>query len=110
MSTWQIGDVRVTRVVELEGPVPGEFFFEGYDAAAVLAHEWLRPHFVLDDGRLLGTIQALLVESDGRRIVVDTCVGNDKVRANPLWNRMQTGFLSQLEDAGFPADSIDTVI
>jgi hypothetical protein len=48
MQRWQIGDVRVTRIVESEGPVPPAFPFAAPDAAAVGAHAaWLAPHVIL---------------------------------------------------------------
>ena len=44
------------------------------------------------------------------RIAVDTCVGNDKMRANPGWHNLQLPFLADLAAAGFPAESIDVVV
>ncbi len=110
MNRWRIGDVRVCRVVELEGPVPASFFFAGGSPEQVRRHAWLKPHFATPDDRLLASVHALVIESEGRRILVDTCVGNDKVRSNPIWHRMQSRFLEDLAGAGFPAESIDTVV
>jgi glyoxylase-like metal-dependent hydrolase (beta-lactamase superfamily II) len=73
-------------------------------------HAWLAPRFVTPDGRLRLLIQALVVESQGRRIVVDTCVGNDKDRTLPPLHRLSTSFLDDLKAAGFPRESIDTVV
>jgi glyoxylase-like metal-dependent hydrolase (beta-lactamase superfamily II) len=42
--------------------------------------------------------------------VVDTCVGNDKNVPFGNWSGMQTSFLCDLETAGFPTESIDTVL
>jgi glyoxylase-like metal-dependent hydrolase (beta-lactamase superfamily II) len=110
MTAFQVGDVKITRIVEMESPTRGDFLFENATRGGILAHEWLRPHFAFDDGKLKICIQALVVESCGRRIVVDTCVGNDKLRSNPQFNRLRGSFLSDLEAAGFPVESIDTVI
>jgi glyoxylase-like metal-dependent hydrolase (beta-lactamase superfamily II) len=41
---------------------------------------------------------------------VDTCIGNDKERRIPPWNKRQGPFLTQLQEAGYAPDSIDTVI
>jgi len=41
----------------------------------VQVHRWLRPHFAHADGRLFASIHCFVIESEGRRIVVDTCVG-----------------------------------
>jgi len=46
-----------------------------------------------------------------KRIIVDTCVGNDKVRpAFPDWNKMQLPFLTDLGKAGYSCESIDHVL
>ena len=59
--------------------------------------------FVDDDGYLLQRIQCLVVDVDGVRIAVDTCVGNDKERANPGWAHQQLPFLDDMTAAGFAA-------
>jgi glyoxylase-like metal-dependent hydrolase (beta-lactamase superfamily II) len=110
MNTWQVGDVRITSVVELEAPIPGEVMIPDATAAAVLAHPWLVPEFATADGMLRLRIQLLVVESQGRRIAVDTCVGNDKDRTVEFFHHMQLPFLAQLEDAGFAPESFDTVV
>jgi glyoxylase-like metal-dependent hydrolase (beta-lactamase superfamily II) len=109
--TWTIGSVRITSVKEIELPIPGAGIVPEATPEALAPHAaWLRPHFVTEDGRLRLLVQALVVESRGRRIVVDTCVGNDKERTLPVFHHMQTGFLDDLAQAGFPRESIDTVV
>jgi glyoxylase-like metal-dependent hydrolase (beta-lactamase superfamily II) len=57
------------------------------------------------------SIHALVVETPTRRIVVDTGLGNDKEgRTVPTWNGRKTPFLETMTAAGFPPDSIDTVL
>ena len=109
--SWTVGSVRITSVKELELPLPGAAIVPEATPEALARHAaWLSPHFVTDDGRLRLLIQALVVESRGRRIVVDTCVGNDKERALPPLHQLNTSFLADLADAGFPRESIDTVV
>jgi glyoxylase-like metal-dependent hydrolase (beta-lactamase superfamily II) len=111
MQRWKIGDVTITRIVEMEIPTPGEFLFRDATAERLQPHAaWLRPQFMNDAGQLLCSVHALVVESGGRRIVVDTCIGNDKQRNNPAWTNLQLPFLRDLEAAGFPRDSIDNVL
>ena len=110
MLRWRIGDVTVTSVAEMELPIPGPLICAEATPEALAPYGWLRPHFADDDGNIVLRIQALIVESEGRRIAVDTCVGNDKARGMPFWDRMQTPFLSDLEAAGFPRDTIDAVV
>ena len=111
MKRWQVGRVRVTQVIEL-GPMPTspKFFFKDPPPDLVARHGWLKPHFANDDGKLLASIHCFVVESAGRRIVVDTCVGNDKKRSSPAWNALNGPFLQHLTDAGFAPKSIDTVL
>jgi len=110
MLRWKIGDVTITRVVESVNGDIGAMIFPDLTPAEVAEVAWLRPHFVDEAGRMMLSIHALLVESCGQRILVDTCVGNDKPRPLPEWN-MRTGpFLEDLAAAGGPADSIDTVL
>jgi glyoxylase-like metal-dependent hydrolase (beta-lactamase superfamily II) len=51
-----------------------------------------------------------MVEVAGRRVLVDPCVGNSKVRALPFWNMQQYPFLERFADAGFGTASVDTVV
>jgi glyoxylase-like metal-dependent hydrolase (beta-lactamase superfamily II) len=111
MTSWQVGSVKVTRVVEQGGaPVPATFLFQDVSPDHVRRHAWLRPHFANDEGKLFMSIHAFVVESQGRRIIVDTCVGNDKRRRRKAWNLLQGPFLESLATAGYPASSIDTVL
>ena len=57
------------------------------------------------------SIHSFVVETPERRIIVDTCLGNDKQgRRIPHWNDRDGPFLADLAAAGFPAESIDTVL
>lgn len=111
MNVWQIGQVKITQVVEA-GPSPTstKFLFKDPPADLVQQHGWLLPHFATAEGKLLMSVHAFVIESAGRTIVVDTCVGNDKPRQNPGWNRLQTDFLADLARAGFAPERIDTVL
>jgi glyoxylase-like metal-dependent hydrolase (beta-lactamase superfamily II) len=107
---WQIGDVRVSRVVEIEGASPGSFFFQDATPEKLLQHAWLKPNFLTDDGRLIASIHAFVIESQEKVIVVDTCVGNDKIRDVKAWNMRKGEFLEDMEEAGFPRERIDYVL
>ena len=110
VSRWTIGAVTIARVVEIEGPSPGTFLFAEATPERLLQHAWLKPHFLTEDGRSIGAIHAFIIESEGRRIVVDTCIGNDKPRTIPNWNLRQGRFLEDLAEAGFARERVDTVL
>ena len=64
MKSWQIGDVKVTRVLEQEAPLPPEGLIANIDANRLSEHEiWLKPHFMNDEGQIVLSIHALVVES-----------------------------------------------
>lgn len=111
MLRWQIGHVRITQVTE-SGPSPTspKFFFKDPPRDLVARHGWLKPHFANDDNRLLMSIHAFVIESEGKRIVVDTCIGNDKRRSFEGWNQLHGPFLQDMTAAGFAPDTIDTVL
>jgi glyoxylase-like metal-dependent hydrolase (beta-lactamase superfamily II) len=109
--SWRIGKVTVTKIVEMEVTGGSRFILPQATYEEILPIAWLRPHFADERGRLKMSIHALVVETPDRRIVVDTCLGNDKQgRRIPTWNNLQTPFLNDLAAAGYPRESIDTVL
>jgi glyoxylase-like metal-dependent hydrolase (beta-lactamase superfamily II) len=111
MQKWRIGRVTVTKIVELEVTGGSRFILPQATYDDILPISWLQPHFADERGRLKMSIHALAVETPDRRIVVDTCLGNDKQgRRIPTWNNLQGPFLADLAAAGYPRESVDTVL
>jgi glyoxylase-like metal-dependent hydrolase (beta-lactamase superfamily II) len=111
MQKWRIGKVTVTKIVELEVTGGSRFILPQATYDEILPIEWMQPHFADERGRLKMSIHALVVETPDRRIVVDTCLGNDKQgRRIPTWNNLQGPFLADLAAAGYPREAIDTVL
>jgi glyoxylase-like metal-dependent hydrolase (beta-lactamase superfamily II) len=110
MNQWRIGDIKITRIVELQVTGGSRFILPQATRDKIRAIDWMAPHFADADGRLIMSIHALIVETPDRRIMVDTCLGNDKVRAIPGWNMRHGPFLDDIAAAGYPRDSIDTVL
>src|ERR1700744_6482943 len=107
----KVGKVRITKVVELETVGSTKFILPLATNDEIRKLPWLIPHFATEEGRLKMSIHSLLVETPSRRIVVDTGLGNDKQgRGIPTWNNRQGPFLKTRTAAGFPPDSIDTVL
>ncbi len=93
--TWQIGNVKVTRVVEIE--LPGlQFILPDATPENCSQINWLFPHFVTPEGDPIAAVQTFIVESQGARIMVDTCIGNDKTLAIKPWCNRQGPFLQDL--------------
>jgi glyoxylase-like metal-dependent hydrolase (beta-lactamase superfamily II) len=108
---WNVGRVRITKIVELETIGSTRFILPLATNEEIRKLPWLIPRFASEEGRLKMSIHALVVETPSRRIVVDTGLGNDKEGRNvPTWNNRTTPFLETMTAAGFPPDSIDTVL
>ena len=98
---WTVGNVTVTKVVELEMAGGSRFLQPQATPEAVREIDWLVPHFADEAGKLRLSIHALIIETPERRILVDTCLGNDKQgRRIPHWNARQGNFLADLAAAG----------
>lgn len=110
MLQWQVGEVRITRILELEAIGGSRFILPQATPDVIREIGWLAPHFADETGRLKMSIHALVVETPSKRIIVDTCIGNDKDRDIPAWSNLQTDFLADLAKAGYARETIDTVL
>ena len=108
---WNVGRVKITKIVELETVGSTRFILPLATNEKIQKLPWLIPHFANEEGRLKMSIHSLVVETPTHRIIVDTGLGNDKQgRSVPTWNNRKDPFLDKLTAAGFPPDSIDTVL
>jgi glyoxylase-like metal-dependent hydrolase (beta-lactamase superfamily II) len=113
MITFAIGDVRLTRVVESEEPLldPAEIYPDSTPADIAANLDWLAPRFYeLTSKLLIITIQGFVIQSAGKTILVDTCVGDCKERRRNAFDRKEWNWLANLEKAGFRPDDIDVVV
>lgn len=109
MLSWQVGDVKITQIVELTTASLGPHLLPQATPEIMASVDWMSP-FVDERHRLILSMHTLVMESQGQTIMVDTCVGNDKPRTYPRWNLMQGDFLDKFANAGFSTDQIDTVL
>ena len=112
METWKIGDVEIHRVVDLLMDMPTAFLFpEGQPEELIPHHPWLMPHFLHADGQTMTvSVHTFVVRSGDATIVVDTCVGNDKERDAPNWNKRTSDFLERLSERGASREAVDMVL
>ncbi|MCT2586493.1 MBL fold metallo-hydrolase [Actinophytocola gossypii] len=114
MQRFQLGEVEVTKVVEWEGE---------FAPARVIVPEsppelwqdnasWLAPdHWRPDTDAYHGAVQTWVLRSEGRTILVDTGVGNDRNRPQvPLFDHLSSDFLGRLAEAGVRAEDVDVVV
>lgn len=84
MLGWQVGAVKITRIVELQIPIPynrASPFWAEATPEALRAIPWLYPNFVNEEDQLLLSIHALLVDAPGLPLVADTCIGSHRPRS-----------------------------
>ncbi|WP_410667544.1 MBL fold metallo-hydrolase [Amycolatopsis sp. cmx-4-68] len=113
MNEIKLGDVTVTRVEEQHGPVmPARDFFPDLPERAWQEHRAeLEPDFLGADDLVRSSMQTWLLRSEGRTILVDTAVGNDKSRpAVPAWDHLRLDYLDRLRAAGVRPEDVDLVV
>lgn len=112
MSTWQVGEVKITKITEMEQLWPGFAIIPEATPEAVLAHDWtLGPFADAETGRIALSFHAFCLELGDERIVVDTCAGNNKVRPDhEALADLDTDFLDRMIEAGFGPDDVTAVV
>jgi len=111
MKTWNIGNVKVTRIVELNNHVdPLAVLLKDGTPELMKKYQWLFPDFATPAGDMIISFQCFVVQTPKRNIMVDTCIGNGRWREHDVFVNMQTSFIEDITRAGCPPESIDTVI
>ena len=111
MKTWNIGNVKVTRIVELNNHVdPLAVLLKDGTPELMKKYQWLFPSFATPAGDMIISFQCFVVQTPKRNIMVDTCIGNGRWREHDVFVNMQTSFIEDITRAGCPPESIDTVL
>ncbi len=113
MISQMIGEVRVDRIVETQGPfAEASFLLPDFTPELIAQHrDWLVPRYYDDaQDRVIMSFHSLLLRTPRYNILVDTCVGNDKHRpARPGWHLQQSDWLSRLAVLQLAPEQIDYV-
>lgn len=113
MKTQIVGDLRIDRVVESEGPfVPYALLLPAATQELIDANaDWLKPRFVdPTDDRVIMGFCSFILRTPRHAILVDACSGNDKERPlRPNWHRQKHRFLESMAQAGTRPEEIDFV-
>lgn len=108
---WKIGDVEVARLVEVNAFEDNMWMLlEGATEEFVQQYKWLVPHFATPGGKMIISFQCFVLRSQGKSVMIDTCIGADRKREFDVFCNLQTTFLEDLEYAGFPRTSITDVL
>jgi len=109
----RIGAVEIRPVIEIEAlALPPQMFIEDFAPSDIDPHaHWLCPDFFdRDSGECFLSQHAWLIEANGKRILVDPCVGHRRNRpALPFYHMIDSPLLERLEALGAPPESIDYV-
>lgn len=107
---WRIGDITISKLEEVFYPeFPG--LLPGVTPELVRQVPWLAPHFVSPQGELTLSIHSLIVETPDAKLVVDTCIGNDRNR-DPYaeMSMLSTDYLGRMQALGYRPEDIDYVL
>jgi glyoxylase-like metal-dependent hydrolase (beta-lactamase superfamily II) len=107
-TQWKIGDVRITKVVEHELPVPLNGLLVDVAPEVIARNGHLVPDFMTADGVSKLSIHALVIDTGERRILVDTCVGNE--REGLVMPPLPSDLPAALAEVGYAVEDIDTVV
>ena len=106
-----IGDAQVFQIVEIQIGDPVRSLFPDARPDEVRKIGWLGYPYVNSDGTLNAVSQAFIVRIGDRIMGVDTCIGNDKQRAeSPDWSNLATDFLETLTAIGIDPAAVTDVI
>jgi glyoxylase-like metal-dependent hydrolase (beta-lactamase superfamily II) len=110
-AEWRVGRFRIRNLVETDASAAVQEIISQATPEAIAGIAWLTPHFADTQGKLKGVVQSFLVSDDVHRMVIDTCVGNDK-RREPLdaFDHLQTDFLGRLSRLGWEPDTVTHVV
>jgi glyoxylase-like metal-dependent hydrolase (beta-lactamase superfamily II) len=108
---WRIGDVEIARIVEVNAFEDDiTMLLPEATPAFVQQFPWLVPHFATPAGKMIISFQCFVLRSQGRSVMIDTCIGADRQREFAVFCNLQTTFLEDLVDAGFPPEEITDVL
>lgn len=114
MRTVQLGKLTVDKVFESEGGMPMSFSIPQVTAVDLARlRRWYWDETLSDDpGMAMFTLSthSYLLQIQGKRILIDTCNGDHKVRCVPLAHDLSTPYLKNLAALGIAPEQIDLVM
>ncbi len=115
MTTFTVGNVTILRIEEvLELGYPPEFLLVGFDPSMLERHPVAADarFFNRESGQSWSSIHSWLLKIDGKTILIDTCSGNGKARALPIFKRfhmLDLPYLDNLAASGVAPEDVDIV-
>jgi len=114
MQKFSVGKASVTRIEETYLAVydPKELFSEFTDDIRREHLHWMAPHhYDPASAKIYLSVHSWLLQIGDKKILIDSCCGNDRMRATrPFWSMLKTPYLERLAAAGARPDEIDLVM
>lgn len=111
MRTWRIGEVEITRIVEVwDREDPLSLLLVDGTEQMMLQYPWLHPHHATPTGQLKVNFQGFALKIGRRRIMIDTCIGGGRQREYDFFSNLQSQFLEDLATLGITPNDVDTVL
>lgn len=111
---WQIGDIRIDRIVEFEQPLlaPSELLPASSPERIEHHRHWLEPRLMdPQTGRLVIAFHSFLIRTRNSAILVDTCSGNDRQRPQkPRYHLKSWPYLENLAGSRIQPEEITHVL
>jgi len=112
MQTWQVGNFKITKVLELEIEAG---LFDGLipelTPEVVRQTDWLYPDYVNELGQVIADLHSFVIDTGDHRILTDAGCGNGKsYPMQPIWSNLDTPFLERLREAGYDREDIDIIL
>jgi glyoxylase-like metal-dependent hydrolase (beta-lactamase superfamily II) len=105
-----LGDIAIVPLIEIERLEidPAEFF----GPISESGDQWFlhEPWFDQRNGSLIYVIQSFLIVTPHSVVLVDGCVGADKERRRPEFNRLPSHWLERFKETGLSTDDVKIVI
>ena len=111
MRTWHVGDVAITRIVELwDFHDHINMTIADAEPSEVMALPWLHPHYATPDGQQRMNFQGFAVQTPTLTLMVDTCIGNGRQRGFEVFTDLDTRFMEDLATLGIGRGDVDVVM
>lgn len=106
----KLGSITVQTIYELDASKVIKDVIDDATPENIKKIPWLIPNYATEQGKLKSVNQSFLVNIDGKNLLIDTCVGNNRPRPGfPEWSDLTTDYLENLRKVIDPA-KVDYVL
>ena len=123
MKTLHFGDISVNKVLDGVESFKAVNAFPDIDLELFSQHKnWAHPFYNYDSRMIILSMHSYLIRTPNINILVDTCIGNDKIRIGqgPIfksnegvlkhWNNRDSNYIDNLKVHGIHPSEIDMVM